>query len=195
MTSGAGRACEKFFPTAAPFSGKTTRLSEAPVDIVIEGRMIADIRPHGAADADGETIDMGRRLIAPGLINGHHHSHEGYYKGRKDNLPLELWMNYVRPLKPIDLTPRDVYLRTMIGAIEAVKSGTTTICDDLNASPRLGPEHVEAAFQAYEDIGIRANVGHHAVRQAFFSRAAVRGRRVFPRASGRTGRRAGLLAR
>ena len=138
------------------------------MDIVIEGRIIADIRPHGAAEAEGETIDMSRRLMAPGLINGHHHSHEGYYKGRKDNLPLELWMNYVRPLKPIDLSPRDVYLRTMIGAIEAVKSGTTTICDDLNASPRLRPDHVEAALQAYDDIGIRANVGITLFDKPFF---------------------------
>jgi 5-methylthioadenosine/S-adenosylhomocysteine deaminase len=148
--------------------GENHALSDGPVDIVIEGRMIADIRPHGTVDTDGETIDMSRRLIAPGLINGHHHSHEGYYKGRKDNLPLELWMNYVRPMKPIDLTPRDVYLRTMIGAIEAVKSGTTTISDDLNASPRLVPEHVEAAFQAYEDIGIRANVGITLFDKPFF---------------------------
>jgi 5-methylthioadenosine/S-adenosylhomocysteine deaminase len=148
--------------------GESHALSAAPVDIVIDGRMVTEIRPHGAGQADGEVIDMSRRLVAPGLINGHHHSHEGYYKGRKDNLPLELWMNYVRPLRPIDLSPRDVYLRTMIGAIEAVKSGTTTICDDLNASPRLIPEHVEAAFQAYDDIGIRANVGITLFDKPFF---------------------------
>src|SRR5688572_17473625 len=139
--------------------GEGLALADGALDIVIEGRLIADIRPHGAAEPEGERIDMSRRLVAPGLINGHHHSHEGYYKGRKDNLPLELWMNYVRPLRPIDLSPRDVYLRTMVSAIEAVKSGTTTICDDLNASPRLIPEHIEAALQAYEDLGIRANVG------------------------------------
>lgn len=148
--------------------GENHTLSDTPVDIVIEGRIITDIRPHVAVETGGDAIDMSRRLIAPGLINGHHHSHEGYYKGRKDNLPLELWMNYVRPLRPIDLSPRDVYLRTMIGAIEAVKSGTTTICDDLNASPRLIPEHIEAAFQAYEDIGIRANVGITLFDKPFF---------------------------
>ncbi|MFC6492289.1 amidohydrolase family protein [Ancylobacter dichloromethanicus] len=107
-------------------------------------------------------------MIAAGLINGHHHSHEGFYKGRKDNLPLELWMNYVRPLKPIELTPRDVYLRTMIGAIEAVRSGTTTLCDDTNQSPRIRPDHVEQVFQAYEDIGIRANVGITLFDKPFF---------------------------
>jgi guanine deaminase len=148
--------------------GEGHTLADGALDIVIDGRLIADIRPAGAAEPEGEAIDMSRRLIAPGLINGHHHSHEGYYKGRKDNLPLELWMNYVRPLKPLDLSARDVYLRTLIGAIEAVKSGTTTICDDLNASPRLIPEHVEAAYQAYEDLGIRANVGITLFDRPFF---------------------------
>ncbi|TVQ53125.1 MAG: amidohydrolase [Rhodobacteraceae bacterium] len=142
--------------------------SDGPVDIEIVGRTIADIRPTGVRPPEGEVIDAGRLLVTAGLVNGHHHSHEGYYKGRKDNLPLELWMNYVRPLKPIALTPREVYLRTMIGGIEAVRSGTTTLCDDINQSPRIQPDHVDAVFQAYEDLGIRAYVGITLFDRPFF---------------------------
>ena len=47
----------------------------------------------------------------------------------------------------------------MIGAIEAVRSGTTTLGDDANVGAIVNPEHVEAVFQAYDDIGIRAYVG------------------------------------
>ena len=148
--------------------GETSTPSDGTVDIVIDGRTIREIRPHGAREPEGTVIDMRGRLVAAGLINGHHHSHEGFYKGRKDNLPLELWMNYVRPLRPIELTPREVYLRTMIGAIEAVKSGTTTLCDDTNQSPRIRPDHVEQVFQAYEDIGIRAYVGITLFDKPFF---------------------------
>jgi guanine deaminase len=148
--------------------GEGARPSDGPVDVVIEGRHIRDIRPSGAAAPEGRVIDLAGRLLTAGLVNGHHHSHEGYYKGRKDNLPLELWMNYVRPLKPIDLSPRDVYLRTMIGAIEAVRSGTTTLCDDTNVSPRIRPDHVDAIFQAYDDIGIRAYVGITLFDRPFF---------------------------
>ena len=148
--------------------GEDARPSDGAVDIIIEGRHIHDIRPSGAASPAGDVIDLKDRLVTAGLINGHHHSHEGFFKGRKDNLPLELWMNYVRPLNPIELTPREVYLRTMIGAIEAVRSGTTTLNDDTNVSPRIQPEHVEAIFQAYEDIGIRANVGITLFDRPFF---------------------------
>ncbi len=142
--------------------------SSGAVDIVVEGRLIREIRPHRAAEPEGDVVPAQGLLVTAGLINGHHHSHEGFYKGRKDNLPLELWMNYVRPLRPLELTPRDVYLRTMIGAIEAVKSGTTTISDDINQSPRLRPDHVEQVFQAYADIGIRANVGITLFDRPFF---------------------------
>ena len=148
--------------------GEGARPSEGPVDIVIEGRHIHDIRPSGSAAPEGEAINLTGRLLTAGLINGHHHSHENYHKGRKDNLPLELWMNYVRPLKPIELSPRDIYLRTMIGAIEAVHSGTTTLCDDTNVSPRIIPEHVDAVFEAYEDIGLRAYVGITLFDRPFF---------------------------
>src|SRR5207248_4574378 len=100
--------------------------------------------------------DLKGLLLTAGLINGHHHSHEGYYKGQDDILPLELWM---RALSPLELSARDVYLRTMIGAIEAVRSGTTTLGDDANVGARIKPDHVDAVFQAYQDIGIRAYVG------------------------------------
>src|SRR5258708_28000975 len=83
-------------------------------------------------------------------------------------MPLELWMNYARPLKPIELTPREVYLRTMIGAMEAVHSGTTTLCDDTNVAPRINQDHVDAVFQAYEDLGIRAYVGPTLFDRPFF---------------------------
>jgi 5-methylthioadenosine/S-adenosylhomocysteine deaminase len=130
-----------------------------PVDIFIEDGFIKSISPTGIVAPEGRVIDGTNTLTSPGLINGHHHSHENFHKGRYDRLPLELWMNFVRPAKGIPLTPDDVYLRTLIGASQALLSGTTCIVDDFNASPILSKEHLEAAFAAYEDIGIRALVG------------------------------------
>lgn len=72
--------------------GEDARPSNGPVDIVIEGKVIREIRPSGARKPGGAVIDLSGRLVTAGLINAHHHSHEGFYKGRKDNLPLELWI-------------------------------------------------------------------------------------------------------
>ncbi|MFK7965464.1 MAG: amidohydrolase family protein [Burkholderiaceae bacterium] len=140
----------------------------AAYDIGVENGIISYVSPAGQREPVGRRISSKGKIVTPGWINGHTHSHEGFYKGRHDNLPLELWMNNVRPLRPIPLTPRQVYLRTLIGGIDALRSGTTTLCDDLNASPVLKPDHINAALQAYEDLGIRALVGLTLFDKPFF---------------------------
>src|SRR6266536_1582557 len=57
--------------------GESVRPTDGPVDIVIDGRQIRDIRPSGATEPEGDAIDLAGRLVTAGLINGHHHSHEG----------------------------------------------------------------------------------------------------------------------
>jgi guanine deaminase len=138
--------------------GNPVELSDSPVDITVVGDTIKGIRPAGARNPEGTVIDGSGLLVTAGLINGHTHSHENFTKGRYENLPLEIWMNYVRPPQPIPYTSRQVYLRTMIGAIESLRTGATTVVDDLNISPVLIPDHVEAVLQAYDDSGIRALV-------------------------------------
>lgn len=142
----------------------------AQVDIDIRGTRIAAIAPVGSTPApDGARVVDGARLFAvPGLVNGHYHSHENFQKGRFEGLPLELWMNLVRPLTPVPVTPEQVYLRTMIGAIGALRSGTTTIVDDLNPGPGPDVAQIEAAMRAYEDAGIRAYVGPTLFDRPFF---------------------------
>jgi guanine deaminase len=148
--------------------GAEAERSPGPVDIVVRQGRIAAIRPAGSAPPEGEVIDCRNRLVTPGLINGHHHSHEHFFKGRHENLPLELWMNNVRPLEPIPYTERQVYLRTLIGAIGALRGGATTLVDDLNISPSLNTAHVDAAFRAYTDAGLRALVGINLFDKPFF---------------------------
>ena len=77
--------------------GPDAERSAGRLDIVIDGKRIAAIRPAGSQPPEGTALDASNRLVTAGLINGHQHSHETYHKGRTDNLPLELWMNYVRP--------------------------------------------------------------------------------------------------
>lgn len=134
--------------------------SEAAVqaDVWIEDGVIRAIAPH-ITPTSQTVIDASKLILVPGLINGHFHSHEHFHKGRYDNLPLELWMHFVRPpVPPPPLTPEQVYLRTMIGAIEALRTGTTFVVDDVNQAPLYSQECIDAVFQAYEDSGLRALV-------------------------------------
>ena len=142
--------------------------SDRAVDIVVEGDRITAIQPTGAGERRGEVLDAAGLLAVPGLVNGHQHSHELLFKGRSENLPLELWMNSVWPLRSLPLTARQVYLRTAAVAIEALRSGTTTICDDVAVDPVGRPDHLEAVLAAYEAVGIRALVGPTLFDRPFF---------------------------
>jgi 5-methylthioadenosine/S-adenosylhomocysteine deaminase len=135
--------------------------SHPRADLLIDGGRITAIEAPGsiAPERADKLIDAQRLLVVPGLINGHVHSWDHFLKGCIENLNTEVSMAMVRPPKPVALTPRQMYLRTVIGAIESLKTGATTIVDDLSLGQLFSREHVEAALQAYEDTGTRAMVG------------------------------------
>lgn len=65
------------------------------------------------------------------------------------------------------LSPRLVYLRTALCAIESLKTGTTCVTDDVYESPNQTPDQLEAVFQAYQDVGLRATISGHVVDRPF----------------------------
>src|SRR5262245_45360880 len=128
------------------------------LDVLIEGDRIVAIEAADTIRHADQVIDLTRHLLVPGAINCHLHSHEHFQRGRTENLPLELWQHYVR-LPTVALTPRHVYLRTALGALESLRTGTTCLVDDLGVGAAIRREHVDAVLQAYEDVGVRALVG------------------------------------
>lgn len=143
--------------------GESLAWDRAPRDVLVRDGRIAAIEPAGRIAPDGVApdacLDLAGRLLAPGMVNSHFHSHEAFQKGRTENLPLELWMHYVRTPLPVALTAEQAYLRTMVSAIESLRSGATAVVDDLTLGARIDPEAIDAVLAAYEDLGVRAFVG------------------------------------
>lgn len=140
--------------------GDQLALTKQPQDVLVVGRRIAAIAPAGTLTEDTDRIvDLSNHLLVPGLVNGHQHSHEHFQRGRTENLPLELWMHLVRTRTPVSLTPRQAYLRTMIGAIESLRTGCTTLVDDMALGGAVDRERIDAVMQAYGDSGIRTLLG------------------------------------
>jgi 5-methylthioadenosine/S-adenosylhomocysteine deaminase len=134
---------------ATPFTG----------DILVEGARIAAIGADLGAVGDATVIDGRDRLVMPGLVNGHLHSSEQFFKGRYERMPLEVWLLYAYPLlmgPPIDA--RLLRLRSLLVAIESLKAGVTTICDCFFDPPAFSLDRLGVVFAAYEQAGIRANV-------------------------------------
>ena len=130
-------------------------------DILIEGNRIIKIENHSESSKvpAKKIIDGTDKMIIPGLINSHLHSHDRFDKGRIDNLPLELWMvAYNCPLGFRDWKPEECYLRTIANCIEQIRSGVTTVIDDVFHSDITNEDNIDAVFRAYVDSGLRARV-------------------------------------
>jgi 5-methylthioadenosine/S-adenosylhomocysteine deaminase len=137
-------------------------------DVLVVGDRI-DAVARGLHPPPGCTIVDGRdRLLIPGLVNAHVHSWEALFRGRYDNLPLELWMLLSYPILGLTpLTERLIELRTQLVAIESVKGGVTCLLDDVIESPGQSMEQLEAVFRGYGAVGIRANISGNIVDKFF----------------------------
>ncbi len=114
-------------------------------------------------------LDASNKLVLPGLVNAHIHSSDNFTKGLVDSLPLDLYMLKCLPIFSVESSnQRDIYLRTLISCIEMLKTGTTTVIDDVFHLPFPTEESIQAVFQAYRDCGIRAIVTANVQDKPFF---------------------------
>jgi guanine deaminase len=136
-------------------------------DILVEGDTIVEIGPDLALPPGSRVLDATGRLLHPGLINGHTHSHGNLAKGMVDRATLELlltagsWMNGHRTLE-------DKYLSSLIGAAEMVLKGCTAAYDLAVEFPMPSPEGLAAIGQAYADVGMRAVLAPMVADMSFF---------------------------
>ncbi|MGI8413863.1 MAG: amidohydrolase family protein [Solirubrobacteraceae bacterium] len=137
-------------------------------DVLIEDERVAAVGPSLDAGQVDELIDGRERLVIPGLVNAHVHSWEAFFRGRYDNLPLELWMLLAYPIIGLEPLPPDVIrLRTLLVGIESLKNGVTCLQDDVIESPRQSMAALEAVFAAYGELGIRASCSGNMVDRVF----------------------------
>jgi cytosine/adenosine deaminase-related metal-dependent hydrolase len=118
----------------------------------------------GSAARQDEGIDCSRFAVVPGMINAHAHSNENWFRGLWDNLPLEPWMLFSYPaLAAPRQTPDEIYVRTLLGGIELLRSGATTVVDFLYDTE----EALEPVVRAYRDLGLRALVAFAIADRAY----------------------------
>jgi guanine deaminase len=125
------------------------------VDIAIAGREIAGIAAKFVETAGAtQELDARGHLVLPGFINAHYHSHDVLAKGTLEEVPLETWRLYALPPQYPPRSVEEVRARTLLGALECLRSGITTIQDMLMLYP-FEDRQLGAVMGAYEQIGIR----------------------------------------
>ncbi|MCV3271249.1 amidohydrolase family protein [Roseobacter sinensis] len=128
------------------------------LSLLIDRDTITAILPSVETVADARTVDASDRIVIPGLVNGHTHSHGALARGGvPDDAVLETflagsaWLNLGR-------SHDDLALCAQLSAVELIRKGCTACFDLFIELPGPTVEGAHAVAQAYHDVGLRAVV-------------------------------------
>lgn len=114
----------------------------------------------GLVPGPGEELtDLGGKLLLPGFVCAHTHLYSSLARGMPG--PKSTPRNFLEILKSVwwkldrALDEESIYSSALVGAIEALQCGTTTLIDH-HSSPRCIPGSLDIVREAVEQVGIRA---------------------------------------
>jgi 5-methylthioadenosine/S-adenosylhomocysteine deaminase len=108
-----------------------------------------------AVDAnEGQVIDARGKLVLPGFVNAHYHSYDVLAKGLLEDMPFDVWALHSQPAYFGRRSKAEIRIRTLLGALECLQNGVTTI-QDMNSLVPQDEETLDTILSAYEEIGIR----------------------------------------
>lgn len=122
--------------------------------ILIEDGVIKAVGRAQDIAADGaEVLDATEGVVIPGMVDTHRHLSMSLMRGI--GLDRNVWGfildAFQRFFPSIDV--EDMRIATLIGGLEAIESGTTTILNPSDSC--ISAEHAEAELQGLRDSGIR----------------------------------------
>src|SRR5579871_6557583 len=139
-------------------------------DILVEGSKIAAIAPAIAAD-DAEVIDAGTMIAIPGFVDSHRHTWESLLRATGPDWSLAQYFTAVRVVMGGLYTPEDNYIANLLGALDALDGGITTLYDWSHNNN--SPEHADAAVQGLKDSGIRGVFGYGNANAEWFPPSTI----------------------
>ena len=126
------------------------------VDIYIKSGKIEQIGKDLKCESD-RVIDCTHMICYPGLINTHHHLYQYFSRNIKSVQNFELF-DWLRALYGVwkNLDEDVVYLSSVCGMAELMKSGCTTCFDHHYVFPNgVSTKLLSAQYSAHKDLGIR----------------------------------------
>jgi 5-methylthioadenosine/S-adenosylhomocysteine deaminase len=124
--------------------------------IVMDGNRIAYVGPLEWTPAGpfDKTIEADRKIAMPGMVNAHCHSPANLVRGMMPSKPLEIWRAYYRASLR-DMREEDFYASAILGGMEMLKNGATTVLDHFAGNQGCRFMGAGAAIQAMRDLGLR----------------------------------------
>ena len=122
-------------------------------EILVEDDRIAAIGKNLAARADAE-IDARAMIALPGLVNAHLHTFQSALRGLGSDWTAPEYFRHQAGDISTRYTPEDNYLGNLMGALNQIDHGVTTVLDFChNVKSR---EQAERSIDGLEESGIRA---------------------------------------
>ncbi|WCE02504.1 amidohydrolase family protein (plasmid) [Streptomyces sp. HUAS 31] len=125
-------------------------------DVLIENGLIEKVAPH--IEADAEIIDVSGHIVMPGMIDTHRHTWQTLLRSLCADWTLIDYIFGVRLAVANAYTAEDMYLGNLLGSLDAINSGVTTLLDFSHCTNT--PEHADGAITGLRDAGVRAVFGY-----------------------------------
>ena len=129
------------------------------VDVIIENEIIIDTgRNVGDNYKSDKTLNLNNKFISTGLVCSHNHFYSVLARGILAD--INTCNNFLDILKNLwwkldrAIDEESLYYSGIIGALEAIKSGTTSVIDH-NASPNFISGSLSTLKKAFETAGLR----------------------------------------
>lgn len=136
-----------------------SRLGDMPEgDVLIEDDRIAAVAPHLATPDGAEIIDATGMIVMPGFVNAHQHTWQTGIRGIAGDWSLADYGRHMHAGLATRFTPEDLYLANLIGALNQLNGGATTLFDWCHNNP--SPDYSDRAIDGLMESGIRAVFGH-----------------------------------
>ena len=126
-------------------------------DILVTGDKLTDIAPTLHVD-DAMVVDASGYIVIPGLINAHMHTWQTALRGVAANWTLLEYFQKMHAGLATVFEPEDLHIATLVGALNQLNCGTTTLVDWCHNNPT--PQHNDAAVAGLLASGIRAAFFH-----------------------------------
>jgi len=121
-------------------------------ELAEEKRAIREAAAQGRSGA--RVVDGRGMLLIPGLVNAHYHSYDVLSKGRFEDMPFDVWMLHAQPAYWGKRSRAELRARTLVGAMECLRHGITTL-QDMNSLVPQDEETLDIILSAYAEVGIR----------------------------------------
>ncbi len=123
-------------------------------DVLIDDDTIVAVGVDLEFPAGTEIIDATEKILIPGLVNAHLHVWQTVLRGIAVDWTMSDYMKGIHAGLATIFRPNDIHVSTLVGALNQIDSGTTTVVDWCHNNPT--PAHTDAAIAGLEESGIRA---------------------------------------